>query len=63
MRSIWARQRTAKHCAIAAAGNQRRDEPQPLSAGDVLRAGSVDVKVGVIAALGSTETGVNFPDD
>ena len=33
------------------------------SPGDVLRAGSVDVKVGVIAALGSTETGVNFPDD
>ena len=42
---------------------RRVHEPQELSAGDVLRAGSVDVRVGRIAALGSTETGVHFPED
>ena len=42
---------------------RRLREPQALSAGDVVRAGSVEVRVGMVAALGSTETGVNFPDD
>jgi DNA-binding winged helix-turn-helix (wHTH) protein len=42
---------------------RRAQQPQALSAGDVLRAGSVEVQVGMVAALGSTETGVNFPDD
>lgn len=42
---------------------KRLREPQALAAGDLLRAGSVDVRVGVVAALGSTDTSVNFPED
>jgi DNA-binding winged helix-turn-helix (wHTH) protein len=34
-------------------------EARPLAAGDILRAGSVEMKVGVVAAPGSTETGIS----
>ena len=42
---------------------RRVKEAQLLSAGDVVRAGSVEVRVGMVAALGSTETGIDTLDD